>query len=191
MDGLKKRIEVGDPIAMTRMGSDLIFQRDYEGAFAHLSKAAALGNIEAHGSIAEMYLVGFGVEKDEAKSVYHLEQAAIGGHPDSRYLLAALEEENGRMDRAAKHCLIAAKLGHDDALKKVKEFYVSGFVSKKDFAAALRENQAAIDATKSDQRTKAEEILSPVRRFTLHQLNYWIGEQNSNSNSNEYFTSIF
>ena len=158
LDRMTKRTEVGDPIAMTRLGVELLDKKDYEGAFQYLSKAVALGYTEAHYIIAGMNTLGVGVGEDEAKMIHHLEQASIGGHPSSRYLLAKYEEENGRMDRAAKHCIIAAKLGHDDALKMVKECYISGFVTKEDFAAALRGHQAAIDATKSDQRTKAEEF---------------------------------
>ena len=156
IDRMKKRIEVGDPIAMTEMGVELLDKKDYKGAFELFSKAEALGYTEAHYVLARMYYHGHGVEKDKAKEVHHLVQASIGGHPDARYYLAKHEKENGRMDRAAKHCLIAAKLGHDNALKAVNEYYRSGFVTKEDFAAALRGHQAAIDATKSDQRKVAE-----------------------------------
>ena len=161
---------MGDPIAMTRMGSKILktgrnFERkfsaevyDYERAFVYFSRAATLGHIEAHHYLGMMYFGRIGVEKDEAKMVHHLKQAAIGGHPISRYLLAGHEQKKGRMDRAAKHFLIAAKLGHDDALKMVKEYYRLGFVSKEDFAAALRGYQTAIDAAKSDQRTQFEEF---------------------------------
>jgi hypothetical protein len=37
-----------------------------------------------------------------------------------------------------------------------------GFVSKEDFAAALRGHQAAVDATKSPQREKGEAFLQKV-----------------------------
>ena len=163
-DRLKKRIEVGDPIAMTSLGNELFDEGDYLGAFVHFSKAAALGYIDAHVSLSRAYSGGAGVKLCEAIMVHHLEQAAIGGHPHARYRLAMHEEKNGRMDRAAKHCLISAKLGHNDALNTVKECYRSGIVSKEDFAAALRGHQAAIDATKSDQRTRAEEICAKIER---------------------------
>ena len=59
------------------------------------------------------------------------------------------------MNRAAKHWIIAAKLGYDDSLKGVKMLYEEGYVSKEDFAAALCGHQAAIDATTSAQRKEA------------------------------------
>jgi ribosomal protein L9 len=59
------------------------------------------------------------------------------------------------MERAVKHMIIAANLGSDDSIKALKQGYIHGFISKDDFAAALRAHQAAIDATKSPQREEA------------------------------------
>jgi TPR repeat protein len=103
-----------------------------------------------------MFHEGEGVEKDPKKEIYHLEEAAIGGHPWARYNLANLEWRKGREDRAYRYLIIAAKLGLDRALEAVKEGFMDGSVSKEDFEAALRGHQAAIDATKSRQREEAE-----------------------------------
>ena len=46
-------------------------------------------------------------------------------------------------------------LGHDGSIKMLKECYKRGLVGKNDFAAALRAHQAAVDATKSEQREAA------------------------------------
>lgn len=89
------------------------------------------------------------------KSVYHLEEAAIGGHPIARYNLGCVEIENGRFDRAMKHFIIAANLGYDKALDRAKQGFVDGIVNKDDYAAALRGHQAAVDAAKSEQRDAA------------------------------------
>ena len=67
------------------------------------------------------------------------------------------QENLGRTDRALKHSMIAAKLGHDKSMKDLKMGYAMGLVRKEDFAAALRGHQAAVDATKSPQRDAAEE----------------------------------
>jgi len=48
---------------------------------------------------------------------------------------------NGQHDRTGKHPIIAAKLGLDESMKNVKNLYKTGFVSKDDFAAALRGHQ--------------------------------------------------
>jgi len=65
------------------------------------------------------------------------------------------EGRNGRIDRAVKHWIIAANLGHDGSIRELKNCYMNGYVSKEDFATALRAHQAAVDATKSPQRDAA------------------------------------
>ena len=59
------------------------------------------------------------------------------------------------MERAVKHYIIAANLGYDHSLENIKRLYKRGYVSKDDFAAALRGHHAAIKATKSAQREEA------------------------------------
>ena len=56
-----------------------------------------------------------------------------------------------------KHLLISASLGDDLSLEELKIEYATGrgYVSKEDFAAALRAHQAAVDAMKSPQRDEA------------------------------------
>jgi len=73
----------------------------------------------------------------------------------SRGTISDVLRRNGKNDRAAKHFIIAAKLGLDGALDKVKEGFQMGIVSKEEYAATLRGHQAAVDATKSIQRDAA------------------------------------
>eukprot|EP00986_Skeletonema_menzelii_P013027 scaffold7381_cov70-Skeletonema_menzelii.AAC.1 len=145
---LMKRIEANDPVAMREMGTERCIEGDYKKAFEYWTKAAALGVAVAHYQLSTLYYDGQGVEKDEKRELHHLIEAAIGGHPEARHNLAILERGNGRVDRAVKHYIIAAKLGYDRSLESVKDLYKAGQVSKEDFAAALRGHQAAVDATK-------------------------------------------
>eukprot|EP00984_Skeletonema_dohrnii_P002071 scaffold690_cov76-Skeletonema_dohrnii-CCMP3373.AAC.11 len=140
------------------MGCCLNSEDDYDGAFEYLSKAADLDDVEAHYQLADMYQNGNGVEKDEEKEAYHLEVAAIAGHPTARHNLGCIEGNNGRRKRAAKHLLISASLGDDLSLKLIREEYATGrgYVSKEDFASALRAHQAAVAAMKSPERDLAE-----------------------------------
>eukprot|EP00984_Skeletonema_dohrnii_P005515 scaffold1943_cov85-Skeletonema_dohrnii-CCMP3373.AAC.2 len=151
-----KRIEANDPVAMTQWGGEQAQKGDVEGAFEYWTKAAELGNADAHYNLSVVYRDGEGVEKDKKKELHHLEEAAIGGHPDARHNLGCLENRDGRVARAVKHWIIAAKLGDDDSLESLKDAFGKGYVSKEDFAAALRGHQAAVDATKSPQRDEAE-----------------------------------
>ena len=153
---LMKRAESNDPVALRRVGSLRSEEGDYKGAIEYIKKAAEMGDAMAHYQLSYLYNEGKGVEKDEKKDAYHLEQAAIGGHPDARYHLGFLEGSNDRFERAARHWIIAANLGHDDSMEKVKEFHEVGMVSKDDFASTLRAHHAAVDAMKSPQREAAE-----------------------------------
>jgi TPR repeat protein len=150
-----KRVKANDPVALYQMGGKCHDKGDYEVAVKYLLKAAELGYVAAHFNLAYMYHEGKGVEKDEKKELHHFEEAAIGGHPDARFNLGADEGRNGRFDRAAKHYIIAAKLGDDGALEAVKDGFVKGSVSKEGYEAALRGHQAAVEATKSARREKA------------------------------------
>jgi len=151
-----KRVEVNDPVAIWRLGVRCRREGDYESAFQHYKKAAELGNADAHYNVSCVYRDGEGVEKDKKKEVYHLEEAAIGGNPYARHNLAIVEGKSGRYERAMKHDIVAANLGHDISLEHVIEGFKAGVVSKEDFAATLRAHQAALDATKSAQREEAE-----------------------------------
>ena len=150
-----KRVEANDPAAIFHLGSKCRNEGDYEGAFEHFKKATDLGCLDGHHELSVMYREGKGVEKDMKKAVYHMEEAAIGGHHWARFNLRAHEERAGRYDRAIKHYIIAATLGYDAALEAVKEYFVGGAASKEDYKAALRGHQAAVDATKSKQREEA------------------------------------
>ena len=88
-------------------------------------------------------------------AVYHAEEAAIGGHPEARYNLGVHEWNNGSMERALKHFIIAANLGDDKSVEILMKGYSRGVVIKEDLAAALRAHHAAVKAMKSPERDSA------------------------------------
>ena len=164
-----KRIEANDPVAMVQEGTEQYQKGEYECAFGYWTKAAELGDAEAHYKLAEMYHHRHGIENEKGK--YHWEEAAIGGHPGARYMLGCVEWKNGNYDgamnyrnaeRAVRHWIISATQGYDSAIKMLmKAFKVAcackqGFLTKDDLAATLRAHKAAVDATKSPQREEAE-----------------------------------
>ena len=152
-----KRIKKNDPVAMCYMGKRHHGEGDYGKALQYYTKAAEFGDADSLCCLGMLYYNGDGVEKDEKTGVYHFEQAAIGGHPQARGLLAEYEMKNGRLEKAAKHLIINANLGCDISLQSVKKLFVRGMISKEDYAAALRGYQAAVNETKSAEREKAEE----------------------------------
>ncbi len=158
-----ERAKANDPDALCQLGHKSI-QRGDGYAFQHYTKAAQLGNVEAHYYLSIMYHIGGSVERDVKKQLHHLEEAAIGGHPLARFNLGCTEGWNGRYDRAAKHFIIAAKLGFDEALDEMKKYSLKGLASKEDYEAALRGHQAAVDAAKSTQREEAEKAMKGSRK---------------------------
>ena len=155
---LMERAKANDPLALYQLGSIYYNDGDFEGALKYYTKAAALGGIESHYELSRLYAEGKGVEKDMKKSMYHSEEAAIGGHPLARSILGYYENDNGRPDRAAKHFIIASKLGHDKSLDAAKKCFELGLVTKEDYEAALRGHQAAVDEMTSKQRDAAAKV---------------------------------
>ena len=153
-----KRAKANDPVAIYSEGAGHYSKGHYSRAFECWTKAAELGDVEAHFKLAMLYHDGEGTEKDEGKLIYHLEEAAIGGHPMARYNLGAQEYCNANDERAVKHWIIAAGQGLDESIKALMDAFEGGFVSKEDLAAALRAQKAAIDEMKSAQRVEAEEF---------------------------------
>ena len=165
---MKKRVAANDPVALIAVGRGAYQKKDFDGAFAYWTKAAELGDAEAHFELSVLYRNGEGVEKDEKKEYYHLEEAAIRGHPSARHNLGYYERMSGRTERSAKHYIIAVNVGFDESIQTLKEYYKHGLVSKEDFAGALRAHQAAVaavDATKSPQREAAEKFYAALLRI--------------------------
>ena len=156
---IMKRVKKNDPVAMRSMGKKNHKEGNYESAMRYWTRAAELGDAEAHYELSITYRDGEGVEKDEKKAIYHTEEAAIGGHPEARHNLGCKEGNKRRFDRAKKHFIIAANLGDHGSLKMLKKLYSDGHASKEDYAGALRAYQVAVDATKSAEREKAEEAI--------------------------------
>jgi hypothetical protein len=152
---LMKRVKANDPAALCHMGDKCFKEGDYDGALEYFSKAAELGDAGAHYRLGCMYWKGTGVERDEEKEVYHYEKAAIGGHHIARNNLGYYEEENGNMERAVKHYIIAANLGYDESMKALWKHYSQGDITKEELEATLRTHQAALDEMKSPERDAA------------------------------------
>ncbi|KAK1743422.1 Sel1-like repeat family protein [Skeletonema marinoi] len=155
---MMERIAVNDPVAMRLWGREQYKKGNYQSAFEYYTKAAELGDVDAHFRLAFLYHHEHGVEKDYGKFVHHLEEAAIGGHPGTRCRLGYIERISDRTERAVKHFIIAATQGDDYSIKLLMDVFKNGMVKKEDLAAALRAHQAAVDATKSPQREVAEEF---------------------------------
>eukprot|EP00985_Skeletonema_marinoi_P027127 scaffold21767_cov99-Skeletonema_marinoi.AAC.1 len=73
-----KRAAANDPVAMRQLGTRRYEEGDYDTAFEYWTKAAELGDAISHYKLSLFYYQeGEGVEKDEMKELFHLEEAAI------------------------------------------------------------------------------------------------------------------
>ena len=154
-----KRIRANDPDAMCQEGSYCYNKGDYSGAFEYFTKAAALGHAKSHYGLSILYDEGQAIEEFKGKKIYHLEEAAIGGHPDARHRLGVEEWQSDSVERAVKHWIIAATQGLDASIEALMKIFREGYVEKEVLAAALRAHKAAVDATRSPLREAAEAAL--------------------------------
>ena len=154
--------ENNDPAAMRFMGKKRYLEGDYGTALEYYTKAAELGDADAQCDLSFMYHDGEGVEKDKNRAIYHLEGAAIAGHPQARHNLGCVEANNGRFERAKKHFIIAANLGYHESLTALRELYAEGFADKEDYAGALRAYQTVVNEAKSAEREEAEAYFKRV-----------------------------
>ncbi len=93
-----KRIKMNDPVALNQRGVQRCKKGDYSGAFEYWTKAAELGNADAHCKLSTLYFYGQGVEKDVGKKRYHSEEAAVGGHLIARCNLGISDLNNVKID---------------------------------------------------------------------------------------------
>eukprot|EP00985_Skeletonema_marinoi_P021857 scaffold13640_cov135-Skeletonema_marinoi.AAC.2 len=119
-----------------------------------VSDVRGLG-VEVKSTYGFLYNKDDGFEREEKKQLYHMEEAAIGGHPIARYNLGCVEGNKGRNERAMKHFIIVLPISDLIVQSKAQGEYASGNISKEDFATALRAHHAAVNATTSPQREAA------------------------------------
>ena len=164
---IQKRVDAGDPKAIYQLGNDYCLgryglEKDVTRAVELYERAAELGVKEAHYCLGFLYSKGKDVEKDTAKAIRHYEAAAMKGDVQARHNLGTEEGKAGNHDLALQHYLMAAKMGHQNALNAVKGLFTRGYATKADYAAALRGYQSAVAEMRSPDRDEAK----TVRRCT-------------------------
>jgi len=166
----KKRMELNDPIAMHNLGN---YYRDgrnglpqeYTKALEYWHRAGELGYAKAYCNIGNAYHRGEGIEVDRKKATYYYELAAIAGCVQARYNLGLEEERVGNYDRALKHYTIAVRDGFNDSLKKIKQLYRLGHVTKEEYTKVLQSYQTYLGEIKSTQRDKAAAARGEFYRY--------------------------
>ena len=160
LERTKKRVEIGDAIAIQTMGNYyyegvLGLPQDFAKALELWHQAGEFGSTEAYHNIACAYYNGVGVEMDKQKAEHYCELAAMEGHAGARHKLGLIEERKGNVDRALKHHLIAVRSGHAESLNQIQKYYSAGIATKDEYTKALQSYQKYLGEIKSVQRDKA------------------------------------
>jgi len=175
----KKRMEVNDAEAIFTLGcfygqGSLGFPQNTAKALELWHRAGEFGHTHSYYNIGTIYYNGNGVERDEEKALRYFEIAAINGHIGARHNLGVVERKAGNMDRALKHWMISAGLGHGHSLKNIQNLFRIGQATKNDYAHALRSHQAYLDKIKSHQRDEAAAASDEYEYYSVQGRN--IGE---------------
>ena len=133
---------------------------DFTSARKMFAAAADKGDPEAIHHLANLYYRGHGVEKDNAKALVLLEEAASSDYVLSLATLGGmyLSGDGVTQDyqKAFDYFLRAAELGHLQSIVKVSQFYLSGAgVKQSDKTAAYWFKEAAIQGNLQAQHAYA------------------------------------
>jgi len=125
---MKKPAETGDPIAIFNMGVYYYeglynLPQHYTKALDWYQRAAELGHAGAQFNIGITYIDGGGIEVDKKKAKHYYELAAMQGDSYARHNLGVIEFQEGNMDRATKHFIIAVEGGYNDSLNSTISKY--------------------------------------------------------------------
>ena len=92
--------------------------------------------------------------QNRRKTKEYFEDAAAKGYVLSRTTLAVLLSKEGNYDLAIKHWHLSAAAGHDEAIKRLRDCFSKGKLSKPDLEKALRAHKAACDEMNSEVRKR-------------------------------------
>ena len=159
----KKRVELDDPQAIYSLGvwygSGMHgLSQDFTNSLRLWHRAGELGSADAYHNLGLAYMIGRDVERDSKKAMHYWELAAMGGDAMTRYNLGTIEQNKGNVDRAVKHYMISIRGGYIQSLETIKELFMKGYATKKDYSDALQARQAYLDEIRSDQRDKAAAV---------------------------------
>ena len=160
---IMSRVDKKDPVAIHHLGKVYFFgelglQKDMRRAVVLWTEAAVLGSIEALFDLGNSYCNGDGVQQDEAKGAEFFQKAAMQGHVESRYNIGTLEGEKGNYNRASRHLLISAKMGHQESAGQIKNAFTVGLATKEQYTEALKGYQDAVEEMKSHDRDEAKRL---------------------------------
>ena len=162
---VQARVAKKDPVAINHLGEYYYFgePKDTRRAVELWTEAAELGSVEALYQLGVAHYNGEGVPQDEKKAVEYYNKAAMHGHVECRHNLGYHEAEKGDHDRAVRHYLISAKMGHKDSVEAIKEMFTMGLATKEQYAEAMEGYRDAVEEMKSHDRDEVKRITRKKR----------------------------
>jgi len=161
---IQARVAKRDPEAIFFLGQHYFYggqlglHNDMQKAVELYKEALELGSVDALFNLGVAYEYGEGVQKDVAKAAEFYEKAAMQGCPLSRHRLGYIEWKKGNHDRAVRHFLISAKMGHEESVETIKEMFKAGVATKEQYAEALKGYQDAAEEMKSHDRDEVSAL---------------------------------
>ena len=158
---LQARVEKKDPEAIKHLGDHyaqgkLGLEKDVSRAVELWTEAAELGSAYAGYKLGMAFVTGNGVGEDVERGVRFCEKAAMLGHPNARHSLGCYERDRGNYDRAVRHLMISAKMGHAPSLEDIKTLFKDGHATKSQYSGALMGYRDAMEEMKSPEREEAK-----------------------------------
>lgn len=129
--------------ALTELGYDYKFgdmnlSVNYGKSFAYYIQAAQKGDMAGQANVAEFYMEGKGIEKNEEEALKWYRKAAEQGDADSEYAIGQYYEYDGNdIKLAIEWYRKAAEQGYVDAQMKMKDCYENGEGLEKDLTQAF------------------------------------------------------
>ena len=121
-----------------------------------------MGSRDAHYNLSQSYGKFHkqrGVEKDDKKKLYHLEEAAMLGDAASRCDLGMYEGDRGNWDQAKRHWMLSASAGCEGCLNRIKRGVQKGVFSNGEYKKTLRHYEESITQTKRSVQRDVANIL--------------------------------
>ena len=162
----EKRMALGDAGAFSSMSS--VYETGWLGgpdrlpvdrakAVKLLEKASELGDVISTFNLGNEYMRGDWVPRNVEKGRMLYERAAMMGHDCARYNLGTLEPAIPHFLRKARHWILAARFGNEQALAVIKKLYLEdgrGLITKEEYEKVLRDYQKCVDDAKSEGETR-------------------------------------
>ncbi|KAL7545256.1 hypothetical protein ACHAWF_008608 [Thalassiosira exigua] len=160
---LKKRVDCQDPDACCSLGKilkkgNLTRQKNLPKAIQLFKRAVEIGsgNNDSHWQLGKTYYEGNEILLPNLKlASYHVERAAMSGHPSARHQLGCAAYKAGRCDKAAKHWIISSRIGWKESLTNLKDMVAIGHATSDQYKEASEGYEKIVDEMETPQRQHA------------------------------------